>query len=65
MLQPEEYASLIKEGNLPMYLPTICEIASPTATGSAKLPDAGVSYPTIIGLGLGLLLIFGALFLAL
>ena len=45
--------------------PTPTKVATPTATGSAKLPDAGVSYPTIIGLGLGLLLIFGALILAL
>jgi hypothetical protein len=45
--------------------PTKISVATPTATGSAKLPDAGVSYPTIIGLGLGLLLIFGALILAL
>src|SRR3990172_3756705 len=45
--------------------PTPTKVATPTATGAAQLPDAGVSYPTIIGIGLGLLLIFGALILAL
>lgn len=45
--------------------PTVKATATPTATGAAQLPDAGVSYPTILGIGLGLLLIFGALVLAL
>jgi hypothetical protein len=33
---------------------------TPTPT-SAELPDAGVSYPTIMGIGLGALVIFGSL----
>lgn len=41
--------------------PTKISAATPTAT----LPDAGVSYPTVIGIGFGLLVIFGALILAL
>lgn len=52
---------------------TVTPTASPTATSTATatpvateaaLPDAGVSYPTILGIGLGLLAIFAALALA-
>ncbi len=45
--------------------PTSVTSTTPTATGAAQLPDAGVSYPTILGLGLGLFFIVGALILAL
>ncbi|OGM27224.1 hypothetical protein A2962_01785 [Candidatus Woesebacteria bacterium RIFCSPLOWO2_01_FULL_39_61] len=54
--------------------PTRVPTATPrvTATGSAtntptttQLPDAGVSYPTILGIGIGILIIFGAFMLAL
>ena len=44
--------------------PTSVTSATPTATGAAQLPDAGVSYPTILGIGLGLFFIVGALILA-
>lgn len=37
---------------------------TPTPT-SSQLPDAGVSYPTVFGIGLGVLVIVGALLLAL
>lgn len=42
--------------------------ATPTLTATptkAALPDAGVSYPTILGIGLGVLVILGAFILAL
>ncbi len=45
--------------------PTSVTTTTPTATGAAQLPDAGVSSPTIFGIGLGLFLIMGALILAL
>jgi hypothetical protein len=38
-------------------------VASPTPGGEA-LPDAGVSFPTLFGFGLGMLLIILALVLA-
>ena len=39
---------------------------TPTPTGTqASLPDAGTSLPTIFGIGLGALLLIGAIFLAL
>lgn len=54
----------------PTKIPTAT--ATPKATGSAtvtptrtQLPDAGVSYPTIFGIGFGVLIILGALMLAL
>lgn len=49
----------------PSPTPTEVSVATPTATGAAQLPDAGVSYPTILGIGLGLFMIVGALILAL
>jgi len=45
--------------------PTKTATVSATPTGTGKLPDAGVSYPTIFGVGLGILVIAGALLLAL
>lgn len=36
-----------------------------TPTTATTLPETGVSYPTVFGLGLGLMVIFGALLLAL
>src|SRR3989344_4595789 len=39
--------------------------ATPTGTGKGGLPDAGVSYPTYFGIGLGILVIIGAALLAL
>jgi hypothetical protein len=45
--------------------PTSVTSTTPTATGAAQLPDAGISYPTIFGIGLGLFFIVGALILAL
>lgn len=51
--------------------PTSRLTATPTSTASAtptlttQLPDAGVSLPTYFGLGLGVLVIVGALLLAL
>lgn len=41
--------------------PTRALTATPT---TAQLPDAGVSYPTIVGLGVGILVIMGGLLLA-
>jgi hypothetical protein len=55
---------------------TVTSSPTPTATSAAtispiggkggveELPDAGVSYPTVLGLGLGILVIIGALALA-
>jgi len=45
--------------------PTTVLTSTPTATGAAQLPDAGISYPTLLGIGLGILLIFGSLLFAL
>ncbi|MBL7036347.1 hypothetical protein ISR94_00675 [Candidatus Microgenomates bacterium] len=39
--------------------------ATPAASDAPQLPDAGTSWPTIVGGGLGILAIFGALLLAL
>lgn len=39
--------------------------ATPTTTTTPELPDAGTSWPTVLGGGLGILVIFGALLLAL
>ena len=39
--------------------------ASPGATAQPSLPDAGTSWPTIVGLGIGVLLLLGSLLLAL
>lgn len=50
--------------------PRLSVTAAPTATGSGtttdgeQLPDAGVSYPTILGVGLGIMVIVGSLLLA-
>jgi len=44
--------------------PTPTRSTTPTPT-TAQLPDAGVSYPTLFGLGLGILVIVGAVLLAL
>jgi hypothetical protein len=38
---------------------------TPTPTEAAELPEAGISYPTIIGAGVGILLIIASLLLAL
>lgn len=38
--------------------------ATPTSTAEAALPDAGISWPTIMGTGLGILLLIGAILLA-
>ena len=39
--------------------------ASPGATAQPSLPEAGTSWPTIVGLGIGVLLLLGSLLLAL
>lgn len=51
----------------PTSAPTETPIAqaTPTPTEAAELPEAGVSYPTIIGAGVGILLIIASLLLAL
>ncbi len=38
---------------------------TPTPTEAAELPEAGISYPTIIGAGVGILLLIASLLLAL
>lgn len=45
--------------------PTATLIAGATPAGEAALPSAGISFPTIFGVGLGTLLLIGALILAL
>lgn len=46
--------------------PTSTSSATPTLTkGGEQLPEAGVSYPTFFGIGLGVLVIIGALLLVL
>lgn len=47
--------------------PSPTKTVTPTQTtkGGETLPDAGISYPTLWGLGLGILMIVGALLLAL
>lgn len=45
--------------------PTSTPIAGATPTQEAALPDAGISFPTIFGIGLGTILLIGALLLAL
>ena len=45
--------------------PTKTATVSATPTGTQQLPDAGVSYPTLFGIGLGAIVIVGALLLAL
>ncbi len=49
--------------------PRLSVTAAPTATGSGtttdQLPDAGVSYPTVLGVGLGIMVIVGSMLLAL
>ncbi len=51
----------------PTSIPTETPIAEATPTPSevAELPEAGVSYPTIIGAGVGILLLIASLLLAL
>lgn len=44
---------------------TVSATLTPTATTTVTLPDAGVSHPTILGIGLGILVIIGSLLLAL
>lgn len=39
--------------------------ATPTPTEAAELPEAGISYPTIISAGVGILLLIASLLLAL
>lgn len=48
----------------PTATPTATASATPTATPDA-LPDAGVSWPTLFGIGVGTLLLIGSLILAL
>jgi len=48
----------------PTVTPTKTATTSATPT-AAQLPDAGVSYPTIMGIGLGILVLVGAIMLAL
>jgi hypothetical protein len=45
--------------------PTLIITKTPTATDSAVLIDAGISFPTIAALGIGLLAIFASLIMAL
>jgi len=45
--------------------PTKVASPTPTTTGGAQLPDAGVSLPTIFGVSFGILIIAGAILLAL
>jgi len=45
--------------------PTSTPIAGATPTGEAALPEAGISFPTIFGIGLGTILLIGAILLAL
>ena len=45
--------------------PTSTPIAGATPTEEPALPDAGISFPTIFGIGLGIILLIGALLLAL
>lgn len=45
--------------------PTATPIAAATPTGEPALPSAGISFPTIFGVGLGTILLIGALLLAL
>ena len=51
----------------PTSAPTETPIAqaTPTPTEAAELPEAGISYPTIIGAGVGILLLIASLLLAL
>lgn len=54
----------------PTATPTTVAAATATPTSASlaeepSLPDAGTSFPTIIGVGLGILLLIGALLLAL
>lgn len=49
----------------PTSTPTATLIAGATPTGEPALPSAGVSLPTIFGIGLGTLLLIGAILLAL
>jgi hypothetical protein len=48
----------------PTEAPTATMTPTPRPT-SAELPDAGVSFPTVMGIGLGALVLMGAAFLAL
>ena len=43
---------------------TAIQVAEVPATGEPALPDAGISLPTIFGIGLGTLLLIGAILLA-
>mgnify|MGYP001589359410 CR=1 FL=1 len=43
---------------------TATQVAKVPATGEPALPDAGISLPTIFGIGLGTLLLIGAILLA-
>jgi hypothetical protein len=49
----------------PTRIPTATTTATPKGGTEEQLPDAGVSYPTMFGLGLGVLVIIGAILLAL
>ena len=51
----------------PTLAPTQAASGSPSGTitkGGDTLPDAGIAYPTVFGLGLGIMVIVGALLLA-
>lgn len=44
---------------------SIPNIASPTPTPEAGLPESGTGWPTFVGIGFGILIIFGSILLAL
>lgn len=44
---------------------SIPNIASPTPTPEAALPESGTGWPTLVGIGFGILIIFGSILLAL
>lgn len=49
----------------PASTPSATATPTTTAKGGEELPEAGVSYPTVFGIGLGILVIIGAMLLAL
>lgn len=44
---------------------SVPNIASPTPTPEAALPESGTGWPTLVGIGFGILIIFGSILLAL
>jgi len=53
-----------KVTNTPTPTKTVTGTVTQTPTGTVSLPDAGVSYPTILGVFVGLVFVFMALMLA-